>query len=324
MMGGGGPGYAGKRDFIPEKYDDLKHGTLSLKSLYSMIRPRRQILGGGGDGGDSVIFVHPGGSQSPVGPNVRGESPLAGLVPGAGIRSNLGSSPSPAESPAPATQGNAFVKSGLSGLGSLSNNQNQDGGFGGMSNSGIPSGLAGLGGLSNPLSGMSGNEGGNAMGGNAMPGGMGLGDDSGNGMQGSPLAGGSPMGDSGMGGSSPMGGAEGAQNTHGDESFPADSGAMNMGAMQNGGQFGDEPGHSDEQSPMNYQRSAFPASSYVSYFPEHVKDNIEEDVDESTERDVKSTILRDDEDEAGEEGRDDTIHVRVHKDYIPRPEDFGY
>merc|ERR1719318_256354 len=90
---GGGGGYMGKRGYVPGRDDDLKHGRLSVKSLYMMIRPRRQILGGGGDGGDSVIFVHPGGSQSPVGPNVRGESPLAGLEPGAGLRSGLGSPP---------------------------------------------------------------------------------------------------------------------------------------------------------------------------------------------------------------------------------------
>merc|ERR1719427_1879240 len=278
----GGGGYMGKRGYIPGRYNDMRHLTLSAKSLYSMIRPRRQILGGGGDGGDSVIFVHPGGSQSPVGPNVRGESPLAGLVPGAGIRSSMGSSPSPAESPvAPSTQGNAFVKSGLSGLGSLNNNLGgsaggQDGGFGGgMGSHGIPSGLAGLGGLSNQLSGLTGQEGGQAMGGGVGGvGGMNMNDDATNGIPSSAMTGGS-MTDSSLTGAPPMGGAESSQNTHEEGSFPSDNTAMNMGALQGGGQYGDESGHADDQNQMNYQRSLFPSSNFVQYFPSNNKDNTE-------------------------------------------------
>lgn len=310
----GGAGYMGKRTYIP-------HEHFNLRSLYSMIRPRRQILGGGGDGGDSVIFVHPGGSQSPVGPNVRGESPLAGLVPGAGIRS----SPSAAESPVAQgnQQGNAFVKSGLSGLGSLNNNlgagnAGQDQGFGGaMGNHGIPSGLAGLGGLGGSMGGaMGGQEGGAAMsGGVGGVGGMNMNDDATSGIPGAAMQ--DPTGGA-------MGGAETSANTHDEGGFPSDANAMNMGALQGGGAYGDEAGHQDGQDQMNYQRSMFPSQTYASFNRKHNhKDNVEqeEDLDNSTERDVKSTIMRDDDDE---EVRDEDSHERVHKDFIPRPEDYGY
>ena len=149
-------------------------------------------------------------------------------------------------------------------------------------------------------------------------------DDATNGMASSAMTG-SSMSDPSLTGAPPMGGQESSANTHDEGSFPSDNTAMNMGALQGGGQFGDDSGHADDQNQMNYQRSLFPSSNYVSYFPNNRnKDNTEQsdDLDKSTERDVKSTIVRDDDDD--ESIDEPESHERVHKDYIPRPEDFGY
>jgi len=66
---------------------------------------------------------------------------------------------------------------------------------------------------------------------------------------------------------------------------------------------------------MNYQRSIFPGPNYSKFTHSEKDYEPEQDLDSSTERDTKSTILRDEEEDN---------HERVHKDYIPRPEDFGY
>jgi len=330
---GNSGGYMGKRSNIPKKVNNFEKGSFSVKNLYSMIRPRRQILGGGGDGGDSVIFVHPGGSQSPVGPNVRGESPLAGLETGVGLRSGLGSSPveNPSRSLA-SRQGNAFVKSGLSGLSSITNSLGgQDGNFGGLTaGHGIPSGLAGLGGLQNPLSGLSGNDGG-ALG----TGALGAGDDAnggipdsigpalgGSSLRSSSLAGsmsnsamaGGTMSDSVMSGSS-LTSSETPQSAH-DDGYTGDTSGMSLGGLQPaGGGFSEDNGHGEDSSSLNYQRSLFPSPNFSKVTSSVKEFDFEKDLDSSTERETKSTILRDEEKDTRE---------RVHKDIIPRHMNYGH
>ncbi|NP_001267790.1 nematoblast specific protein [Hydra vulgaris] len=104
-----------------------------------------------------------------------------------------------------------------------------------------------------------------------------------------------------------------------DESFTNENPNMNIGGLQGNSGFGDENGHgSDDGASMNFQRSLFPNNPFVEanhYFYDVEKNNL----DDSTERDVKSTILRDEDDTD-----DSDYHVRVHKDEIPRPENFGY
>jgi len=103
-----------------------------------------------------------------------------------------------------------------------------------------------------------------------------------------------------------------------EEGFQSESPNLNIGGLQ-GGYTEESGGHTEEsqegQAPQdNYRRSGLPAKQQASFY-EDDSDEVD-DIDESMERDTKSTIPHENDD------IDNDIHERVHKDVIPRPEDF--
>ena len=113
-----------------------------------------------------------------------------------------------------------------------------------------------------------------------------------------------------------------------EEAVQSESPNMNIGGLQDGGNYpedaphNEEPPHGEEQSEgsngnqgNDYRRSGVPSQQHASFYEDEA-DEVD-DVDESMERDTKSTIPHEDDDLI-----DNDIHERVHKDVIPRPEDF--
>ena len=321
----GGREVYGKRDEIPveEKRSFIAEpaqGKLSLKSLYSMVRPRRQLLGGSSDGGDSVIFVHPSGSSTPVGNSLTNDSPLGGLESGpnlgsGGSHGGLGGS-SQIEAPTlPGSAGGAFAKSGLSGLASLSGTLggSQESSFAGLGSHNSASlgsqensfpglgshGLQGLGSLTGNIPRDFSNIGNNL-------GGLGGSMENSNGLS-------AAIPDS-MSASMSL---PNSQSQH-EDSYAADTPNMNIGGIQ-GGFSEDSTAHNSEESSSsinNFQRSFFPSTNFAKDIDNKKHILEQSDLDNSTERDLKSTIPHEDEEE--------DKHERVHKDVIPRPEIAGY
>lgn len=103
-----------------------------------------------------------------------------------------------------------------------------------------------------------------------------------------------------------------------EDGYSSESPDINIGGLQGGyGEQQDSHGDASADS-NNYQRSMFPGSSFAREENNEDEGDVEQDEDDSTERDEKSIIPREDDDVEPDQ------HVRVHKDIIPHPEDFGY
>ena len=124
---------------------------------------------------------------------------------------------------------------------------------------------------------------------------------------------------------------QGSSPQHEEGAVQSESPSLNIGGLQDGGSYSEE-GHNNggEQEPQqqqesaqgapnmgnDFRRSKVPAHEHASFY-EDDEDEVD-DIDNSMERDTKSTIPH----EADDDLLDDDVHERVHKDIIPRPEYF--